>query len=115
MYPLTPLQEGILFHHQMSEGSDPYVLSLELRFANRQRLEAYAEALQKVVTRHDILRTSVVWEGLGRPVQVVWRQARLVVEEVQAEEAEPAALALGRRWEAERRRLDVTRAPLMRL
>src|SRR5262249_59452612 len=35
IYPLAPLQEGILFHHLMSVERDPYVLSSLLAFERR--------------------------------------------------------------------------------
>ncbi|HYH79478.1 MAG TPA: amino acid adenylation domain-containing protein, partial [Longimicrobium sp.] len=116
IYPLAPLQEGFLFHHLLSEEGDPYLVSGMTEFDTRARLERYLVALQAVVDRHDILRTAVAWEGVREPVQVVWRHATLPVEEVELEaEAEDAAGELWRRFDPRRYRMNLGRAPLLRV
>ncbi|HEX6747845.1 MAG TPA: non-ribosomal peptide synthase/polyketide synthase [Longimicrobium sp.] len=114
IYPLAPLQEGILFHHLLSREGDPYLLSSVGEFETRARLEQYLAALQAVIDRHDVLRTAVAWEGLREPVQVVWRHAPLPVEEVQLDAAEDAAGQLWRRHDPRRYRMELGRAPLLR-
>ncbi|MCG6574248.1 amino acid adenylation domain-containing protein, partial [Pseudomonas sp. AF32] len=116
IYALVPLQEGILYHHLATDEGDPYLLQALLRFGSRQQLEAFAHALQAVIARHDILRTSVVWAGLGEPVQVVWREARLVVEELDLSPAEgDVAGQLQARFDPRHTRFDLRQAPMMRI
>ncbi|HYR07982.1 MAG TPA: amino acid adenylation domain-containing protein, partial [Longimicrobium sp.] len=116
IYPLAPLQDGILFHHLLNPESDPYLLPQPFDFDSREQLEAYLGALQAVVARHDILRTAVVWEGLSEPVQVVWRDAPLSVEEVEVDPAaDNAARQLYERIDPLHHRMDLSRAPLLRV
>ena len=116
IYPLAPLQEGLLFHHRMTSGGDGYLTRTLYGFDSRDRVNRYLEALQAVVDRHDILRTALVWEGLSEPVQVVYRKAPLVVEEVSLNPAEgDAAQQLRARFDPRKYRLDVRQAPLLRI
>ncbi|MBV4511467.1 amino acid adenylation domain-containing protein [Pseudomonas sp. SWRI22] len=116
IYPLAPLQEGILYHHISAEQGDPYLLQSRMAFDTAERLHGFMGALQQVVARHDILRTAVVWEGLESPVQVVWRTAQLGVHEVMLDPAHGDVMAqLHERFDARHYRLDITQAPLLRM
>jgi amino acid adenylation domain-containing protein len=116
IYPLAPLQEGILFHHLLDREDDLYILRAMLRFDSHDRLRQAIAALQAVVNRHDILRTSFVWEGLREPVQVVWRRAELSAEEVALDDSgRAAAEQLSARFDPAVFRMDVSEAPLLRL
>ncbi|MCF5387535.1 AMP-binding protein, partial [Pseudomonas syringae] len=116
IYALAPLQEGILYHHMAAEVGDPYVLQSQFAFDNRERLDAFVQALQMVIDRHDILRTGVVWDGLDSPVQVVWREAQLHLEGLELDPADGEIGAqLHSRFDPRHYCLDMTQAPLMRL
>ncbi|MBO0494138.1 non-ribosomal peptide synthetase [Pseudomonas sp. Marseille-Q1929] len=116
IYPLAPLQEGILYHHLSAEQGDPYLLQSRMAFDSLERLHGFMGALQQVVARHDILRTGVVWEGLDSPVQVVWRDAQLSVQAVALDPADGDVIAqLHARFDARHYRLDLTQAPLLRM
>ncbi|MBS3183954.1 non-ribosomal peptide synthase/polyketide synthase [Pseudomonas sp. PCH44] len=115
VYALSPMQEGMLFHTLSDGGSALYVnqVCLPVEGLDPQR---FAAAWQRVMARHDILRTSFHWQGLPRPVQVVHRQARLDFEVLDWRGEAVDEQRLAARAEAEcARGFDLTRAPLQRL
>src|SRR3569832_2472853 len=64
LYALSPLQDGILFHHLLASEGDPYLMILQMAFPDRALLDRYLAALQQGIDRHDILRTAFFWEQL---------------------------------------------------
>ncbi|PYA82904.1 non-ribosomal peptide synthetase, partial [Serratia marcescens] len=114
IYALSPLQEGILFHHLLAERGDPYQLSAVLRFDSRARLDAWLAAVQQVIERHDILRTAFITQGMSSPVQVVWRKAELALSERRFDPADgPIWRQLAASFDPLQQRQDLTRAPLL--
>ena len=114
IYPLAPLQEGILFHHRVQAEGDMYVIPTLLRFDSRARLDGFVAALNQVIARHDILRTAVHWEGLTDPVQMVWRQAHIEVQMLTADPHAGDALSQLQAYADPRHlRLDVRQAPML--
>ena len=49
-YPLTPLQEGMLFHHLLAGDDDPYVQHQAVRFASLDALDQFVAALRNVLS-----------------------------------------------------------------
>ncbi|KAF9199106.1 hypothetical protein BGZ49_010819, partial [Haplosporangium sp. Z 27] len=115
IYALSPLQDGILFHHIMATKGDPYLLVVKMSFSDRDSLDSYMNAVQKVVDRHDILRTSVMWENLSSPAQVVLRKAELSVTELSLDTSDgPIIDQITRLTDPREHRIDLTQGPLIR-
>ncbi len=115
IYPLTPFQEGILFHHLVHTEGDPYLQSSLLAFSTRQNLDDFVTALQKVMQRHDILRTAVMWEDLPEPIQVVLHEAVLPVREIEINaNLGDTVEQLRVLFDPRHYRLDIRQAPLLK-
>ena len=70
--PLTPLQEGLLFHALYdAQAADVYTVQLELGLEGALDSEALEAAVAGVLSRHASLRACFRHEGLGRPVQII--------------------------------------------
>ena len=116
VYPLSLLQQGLLFHALYHPGS--YVSPMSCTLEGELDVAALRRAWQEVVDRHPILRTSFTWEGLERPLQLVHRRVELPWEELdwrqlssgQGEQRLQALLA-----SRLRQGFDLARAPLMSL
>ncbi|MCP4656953.1 MAG: amino acid adenylation domain-containing protein, partial [bacterium] len=115
VYPLSPLQEGLLFHTLKAPRSTVYFEQLSWTFGDDLDPAALRRAWERVVERHAVLRTAFAWEGLERPLQIVDRQVEVPWEEhdwrrIDDEETRFAALLAADR----RRGFDLSRAPLLR-
>jgi amino acid adenylation domain-containing protein/non-ribosomal peptide synthase protein (TIGR01720 family)/FkbM family methyltransferase len=69
-YPLSPMQEGMLFHSRFEPGTDVYVGQNRYVLLNLD-VQAFTRAWEAVVARHPILRTGFVAPESDRPVQFV--------------------------------------------
>ncbi|GAA0573342.1 amino acid adenylation domain-containing protein [Halomonas salifodinae] len=119
IYPLAPMQQGLLFHSLMHPGQGMYLLQYRhVMVLPDLDLSAFRQAWAQVVERHELLRTSFVWKQQKRPMQVVHRQVELPI--TYEDWSDLGESAQQRRLEellAEERRqgLDFTKAPLMRV
>ncbi|MBU8900321.1 amino acid adenylation domain-containing protein [Corallococcus sp. M34] len=118
VYPLSPLQHGLLFQELVSPGGESYFEQLSWTLTGPLEVGAMRRAWELLGARHAVLRTSFHWEGLEEPLQVVHPQAELPWREEDwrtLSEAERAA-----RWEDftredRARGFALQRAPLSRV
>jgi amino acid adenylation domain-containing protein len=118
IYPLTPLQRGLLFHTQYSPESGVYVERLGYTIEGKLDADAFQRAWQIVVDRHAVLRTAFALEGEKGPLQLVRSRVELpwISEDWRELPAEERQSRLADFVADERQKpLRLDRAPLMRL
>lgn len=103
IYPLTPFQEGVLYHdlidQETTRPGDPRAYFQQMTFRLRGPFDpaAFEEAWRHVVARHDILRTVFRTVGRDRPLQIVLKSVSFTLDLRTAEGLSPdgraAALA----------------------
>lgn len=73
MYRLTPMQEGILFHSLLEPDSAAYFQQFEINIEGTLDTELFQKSFDRVIERHDVLRTTFVFEKVKRPLQIVFK------------------------------------------
>ncbi|MBI4749085.1 MAG: amino acid adenylation domain-containing protein [Acidobacteria bacterium] len=118
IYPLSPLQQGMLFHSLLTPGAGLYIEQMACTIKGTLDAVAFERAWHILVERHSILRTAFVWEGLDEPLQVVqldvkvpfefhdWRNLTQTDQEAQFDEFLTQQRTQG---------FELTQAPLMSL
>ncbi|MFD6065630.1 non-ribosomal peptide synthetase [Amycolatopsis lurida] len=119
IWPLSPLQEGMLFERAVADdGVDVYQSQRILDLDGPLDAERLRAAWNQVVARHETLRTGFHQLASGEPVQVVAAEAEIPWREVDLShvgEADAAAEIERLLAEDQAERFDVTKAPLLRL
>lgn len=115
IYPLLPLQEGLLFHHLMGlqSGEDSYIRPMLFELSTRERLDDLIAAFEQAIERHEVLRTAVLWDRLPAPVQVVQRRATLKVRPIELDQKEEVREQLLEHVSSNREQMDLRLAPLL--
>lgn len=76
IYPLNFFQQALLFH-SLQESVDQGFLQVKCVLKGKVNSEAFQNAWMQTIQRHEVLRTSVHWENLEKPVQVVHKEVVL--------------------------------------
>ena len=89
VYPLSPLQQGMLFQSLLHQESGVYLMQDRYRIGGELSVEAFLEAWRQVIGAHPALRTSFLWKTQKQPLQVVHRQIPDPVEYIDLEGLAP--------------------------
>ena len=117
LYPLSPMQEGMLFHAVSGHERQPYQVQVVRRLEGSLDATLFRRAWAEVARRHAVLRTGFVWRGVRRPLQRVEQAVEVpwVEEDWTGLDEAGREAALERFLEADRARgFDLEEAPLMR-
>ncbi len=74
IYPLTPMQEGMLFHSLFDSNSENYFVQLTVFLKGKLNKAFVERSMEDLIKRHDILRTVFLHEGYERPIQVLIKE-----------------------------------------
>lgn len=81
IYPLSYMQEGMLFHSLLHKDSRAYVEQASFTIEGDVNLQFFQESINALVARHDIFRTIFISQNVSSPQQVVLRERTVSVLE----------------------------------
>jgi amino acid adenylation domain-containing protein len=118
IYPMVPVQQGLLFHTLYAPGAGLYCEQLACTIQGGFVPDAFRRAWQRVLQRHPVLRTAFVWDQLEQPLQVVRKE--LPLPWTQQDWRGTTSDAQAELWQAflredRRRGFQLDQAPLFRL
>ncbi|BCX68943.1 non-ribosomal peptide synthetase [Pseudomonas izuensis] len=82
IYPLSPLQQGMLFHSLLHEDSGVYLMQDRYRIGGAIDEVAFLESWRQVVALHPSLRASFQWKTQKQPVQVIHREVKVPLDTI---------------------------------
>ncbi|MFV3405990.1 non-ribosomal peptide synthetase [Pseudomonas sp. NY15463] len=80
VYPLTPMQEGLLLHTLLEPGTGLYYMQDRYRINSALDPERFAQAWQAVVARHEALRASFSWNAGEAMLQIIHKPGNLPLD-----------------------------------
>lgn len=117
-YPLSAMQAGMIFHSEFGETSSSYQVTFDLELAMPWAPGLFQEAVDELVERHEILRTSFDLRSFVEPMQLVHRRSALPVHvtDIHTLPENEQQLKCDKIFDAEQvRRFDLEEAPALRL
>ncbi|MBD2767188.1 amino acid adenylation domain-containing protein [Hymenobacter sp. BT664] len=118
IYSLSPLQEGMLYHHLAQPDFDAYVSQFVYTLESDWQPPHFEAAMKALVAKHQVLRTVFAYEKISKPQQVVLKQREVHVryEDCSPQAADEQAQFLQGYYATDRQRgFDLSKDCLLRL
>ncbi|SHF40806.1 non-ribosomal peptide synthase domain TIGR01720/amino acid adenylation domain-containing protein [Seinonella peptonophila] len=80
LYPVTPLQQGMIFHSLYSQHQDDYITQICFQLRGKLSVDRLHHSWQTLIQRHASLRTGFIIPSEGEPHQVVYRKVDCPLE-----------------------------------
>ena len=80
IYPLSPMQEGMLFHYLVGESKEAYFEQVTYEITGELDLKCFEKSFNILINRHEVFRTVFIYEGLAKPQQVVLRERQTNID-----------------------------------
>ncbi len=77
IYPLTPMQEGMLFHSLLEPDSNLYTEILSCTIKGHFVIQAFKKAWEEIIKRHSVLRSAFLLNETELPLQAVFSSVQL--------------------------------------
>ena len=90
IYPLSPMQEAMLFHSLHDQG-DMYLEQMQISIEGTLDIGALGRSINALISKYDIFRTIFIYDKLNKPRQVVLKSRTLTLETVDVSECDVAA------------------------
>ncbi len=119
VYPLSPMQQGMLFHTILATEGGLYFEQTTFKVRGSFDVGAFKSALEKTMARNPILRTSFVYKKQDTPLQVVQKDVELPFAELDwsgETDSSSQSVMLKNYLEEDRSKgFKLSKAPLIRL
>ncbi|MCW8930409.1 MAG: amino acid adenylation domain-containing protein, partial [Gammaproteobacteria bacterium] len=114
IYPLSPLQEGMLFHSLYQQSEEVYIEQMQMSLRGDLNIDAFEQAWNQVIKNHTILRTGFFSQKGLSPLQVVLNESHCPV--IMTDVKHWSESDINQFFENDRKQgFDLNTPPLMRL
>ena len=82
LYPIVPIQSGLLFQYQLNPNSDAYFVQGIFEIENTPNIQHLKDAWQIILERYECLRSSFAYKTLNSPVQIIHKSVDILWREL---------------------------------